>query len=343
MANMFSKNPTPDLSNLAPDSGPPTFSQEHYRPVAVRHNDPLAGLTPKQIYADCIWISKEKTNTKIMLLCILRFMDKNLRSSSMSYAQIRTACSFSDSSAIRAANAARDRWLRIEVNKGRYVPGKGNENLYHGVIPPDVIAELRRQRAKGQSVIKDETVATVADGIIERVLRKHGDAGVSDSHPGEVSHSYPEDLRGVPQTPAGCPADTLTLQDSLKKKGAPTGSGVSDSYPGPIRAMDKAAMGAALNPEIAYAERNITVSVSGKLVIGDEFREELRQAFTEEEIDGGVDCTMAAMGTNRDKVRIIAQVRRQCTFRKQDAKTAATRAAAVTRRSGSPPPETFAR
>ena len=47
-------------------------------------DDPLGNLTQWQIYQDCIWISDEDTNTKIMLLCITRFMDKKLRGSSMS-------------------------------------------------------------------------------------------------------------------------------------------------------------------------------------------------------------------------------------------------------------------
>ncbi len=81
-------------------------------------------------------------------------------------------------------------------------------------------------------------------------------------------------------------------------------------------------MAASLNPEVAYAERNITVTPSGKLVIGDELRADLRQAFTDEEISGGMDCTLAAMGTNRNKVQIQAQLRRQCTFKRDNRKHA---------------------
>ena len=78
-------------------------------------------------------------------------------------------------------------------------------------------------------------------------------------------------------------------------------------------------MGAALNPEIAFAERNITITPSGKLTIGSEFRDELREAFTDAEIDGALDCTLSAMGSNRNPVQIVAQVRRQCVYRKSDA------------------------
>ena len=157
-----------------------------------------------------------------MLLCISRFMDKDLRGSSMSYAQIAKACSFSDSTAIRSAKAARDRWLRIEIGRGRYVPGKGNENLYHGIVPQRWVEELRRQRRRGQNVTIDEGIVKAADDIVAGITRTsqrrpEQNSGVSDSHPvapSGVSHRH----RGVPQTEPGCPTDTLTPYYSLKKK-----------------------------------------------------------------------------------------------------------------------------
>ncbi len=78
-------------------------------------------------------------------------------------------------------------------------------------------------------------------------------------------------------------------------------------------------MGAALNPEVAFAERSIIITASGKLTIGSEFRKELRQAFTDAQIDGALDCTLSAMGANRNPAQIVAQVRRQCVYRKADA------------------------
>jgi len=89
---------------------------------------------------------------------------------------------------------------------------------------------------------------------------------------------------------------------------------------GPLRATTQVEMAAALNPEVAYAERNITISPSGRLTIGQEFRNELREVFTDEQIEGALDCTLAAMGANRNKVQIIAQVRRQCTFKRENEK-----------------------
>src|SRR5262245_9505769 len=73
------------------------------QPAAPTTNDPLAGMTPWQIYQRCIWISDEDTNTKISLLCLSRFMDKDLRASSMSYAQWARDCGFSERTAKRCA------------------------------------------------------------------------------------------------------------------------------------------------------------------------------------------------------------------------------------------------
>ena len=54
-------------------------------------------------------------------------------------------------------------------------------------------------------------------------------------------------------------------------------------------------MMAALGGELAYAECNISVTPSGKIVIGDEFRGELRTTYSDEQIDAALDCTLAAM------------------------------------------------
>ena len=232
-------------------------------------NDPLAGRTAKRIWHDCVWLSDEDTNVKILLLCVGRFMKPDLRSSTMSYAQIATACGFSNSTAKRAAKAAGDRWLRIEVGKGRYVPGKGRENLYHGIIPARWLAELRHRKLHGHTVSADHEIVTAADAIVAHLMRSAHQFGVSDSHP-EVE-------RGVTLTPPGCHTDTLTHYYPLEEIGgtAPT-VGVSSRHP---EENGKPKIEAVLDPEKAYAERNITVLPSGKLTIGDDFRAELLQAL----------------------------------------------------------------
>jgi hypothetical protein len=54
----------------------------------------------------------------------------------------------------------------------------------------------------------------------------------------------------------------------------------------------------------------------GKIVIGDEFRGELRTTYSDEQIDAALDCTLAAMPANRNKQAILVQIRRQCVYRR---------------------------
>ena len=151
-------------------------------------NDPLAGMTPWQIFQRCVWVSDEDANTKISLLCVSRFMDKDLRASSMSYAQIARDCGFSEPTAKRCAKAVANTWLRIGIGKGRYVPGKGHENLYDGIIPQRWADEVRRRMLGGIAVKPDEAIQRAADKVMA------GRSGVSDRYPegGGVSHGHPE-------------------------------------------------------------------------------------------------------------------------------------------------------
>jgi hypothetical protein len=116
-------------------------------------NDALAGKTKKQIFFDCVWISEDPEDTtavKLMLLCIGRFFDDDAESSSMSNAQVSRECGLHERSAKRIAEKTRGRWLRIAVKKGYHVPGKGNQNLYSGICPPELVALLRETR-QGQT------------------------------------------------------------------------------------------------------------------------------------------------------------------------------------------------
>jgi hypothetical protein len=203
------------------------YMGENWLPAAgIGHNYPLsddqiAKLTPWQLFIDCVWMSEEDTNTKIMLLCIARFMDKQLRGSSMSYSQIARDCGFSEPTAKRCSKKVRARWLRVGVGKGRYVPGKGNENLYHGVIPPDLLDELRRRKS-GVSERYPETADEVSVGHPEHVF--------------EVSDGYPEEERGITQTQPGYQADTLTPHIPQRKKEYPQQADRRDVSAAPSRA-----------------------------------------------------------------------------------------------------------
>jgi hypothetical protein len=136
-----------------------------------------------------------------MLLCIARFMDDDLRGASMSYSQVAQDCGFSEPTAKRSGKKVRARWLTVERHGGRYHPGKGSENLYHGVIPPDLREELCRR------VLEDEEFG---------VSHRHPESGVSDRHPEKPVSGYHTDTSGYP-------TDTVTTLSLNKgKKGADT-------------------------------------------------------------------------------------------------------------------------
>lgn len=65
----------------------PTNANAHEPlPASAAPNDPLARLTQKQIWHDCLWLSEHPDDSsagKLMLLCIGRFFDDNAQSSSI--------------------------------------------------------------------------------------------------------------------------------------------------------------------------------------------------------------------------------------------------------------------
>lgn len=87
----------------------------------------------------------------------------------------------------------------------------------------------------------------------------------------------------------------------------------------------------ALGGEAAYAELNITITASGALRISPDLRNELREVFSEEQIEHGLNRTLGAMGTDRNKLKIMSQIRRQCSYAKQDAAKYAPKSQGVMR------------
>jgi hypothetical protein len=82
------------------------------------------------------------------------------------------------------------------------------------------------------------------------------------------------------------------------------------------KVMTAAEMAAASNPEATAAA--VTIGKFGELEISSEFREELRKVFTESQIDRGLERAPANMGSTRDPMKIMQQVRRCCSYAKQD-------------------------
>src|SRR5262249_9317381 len=144
-----------------------------------------------------------------------------------------------------------DRWVKVKVGKGRYISGKGRENLYEGVVPQRWADELRRRMLGGIEIKPDEGIREVDDAM-------GGEYGGSDGYPATgtgVSHRHLEGDRDITQTPPGYHTDTRTSDYHLKKKvGVPPVNGVSHRHRGSRpQTNGKAEMAAQLNP--ASAER----------------------------------------------------------------------------------------
>jgi len=216
VAGLPTWTPLATSSSTAPigHNGPPS---DHDRP------DPLAGMTKKQIFVDCIWLSDEGPTTKLVLLCISRFFNPDASASSMAYSQIEADCSLSDRAvkgavadaesddtapdnrkAVRkGAQAARERWLLIERGKG-FRTASGPQNLYHGIVPERWVAKLRELRSRGVSVEADERIVRAADAAT---------AGLKG-----VQQDHPLDPRGESGASKGCRRFTLTPITPTKKE-----------------------------------------------------------------------------------------------------------------------------
>ena len=178
----------------------------------MRLNDPLARLEPKQIFVDAVWASDESATTKIFLLCIARFFDSDCRSSSMSYTQIANDCGFTESTSKRAAKAVRERWLRIEIGKGFFTPGKGRQNLYHGLVPEPVLDSLRQHKA----AMRRQAVRVSPGSQSDTPKNRGGCKEVTPSCPPGYDDGTPKHEVGVTQCyPPGYHGDTLTLDRTL--------------------------------------------------------------------------------------------------------------------------------
>ena len=177
-------------------------------------NDPLAGKTVKQIYEDCIWFSDETKKTKIFLLCISRFFNDDARSSSMSYAQVARECGLSKRHAKNIAKYVSGTWLKIEVGKGFYTPGKGFANLYHGVIPQAVADAMRAhnpQYVNRQITIEKKKLTVIAEQTTITINEVQGMHPVRQD---EVHGMHPEGVakieRGAQRDISGCTPCTRT-------------------------------------------------------------------------------------------------------------------------------------
>jgi hypothetical protein len=158
-----------------------------------------------------------------------------------------------------------------------------------------------------------------------RIFKTPDEAIVAAIEDGNLSTTVDRSIAVNPSTaasePVNCSERTGQLQrDSISSLNLTSNLGgrpyQNNRQPAQSNGQRELAIG--LGGEAAYAENNVTVSSTGKLVIGEEFRNELRQAFSDQDIDDAVNSTLAVMGADRSKTRILQQVRRQCGFARRD-------------------------
>jgi hypothetical protein len=108
-----------------------------------------------------------------------------------------------------------------------------------------------------------------------------------------------------------------------------TGRGKSANAP-PPEPNGKASLAAALGGQAAFAYRNVLIADSGKVSIGEEFRAELRETYTDSQIERGLERAPSQCAA--DPLKLLAQIRRCCSYAKQDDEKAAAGKTQSTRR-----------
>ena len=105
----------------------------------------------------------------------------------MSYSQISRGCGLSERKAKQVAQQVVGRWLEIEVGKGFYVAGHGHQNLYHGIIPPEVVQKVGDERAlrierRKVTVVAEHEVTTITGVHVVHPGREQSETGVHGLH-----------------------------------------------------------------------------------------------------------------------------------------------------------------
>jgi hypothetical protein len=147
---------------------------------------------------------------------------------------------------------------------------------------------------------------------------------------GSKPASHPQEIGSKPDTEiGGKPTGHNTTYLNTTERGAPQSereppqakpdavrAQAIDPAQKPLNAQPKvmtaAEMAAATNPEAALAAAAVKIGKFGELEISSEFRDDLRKAFTESQIERGLERAPANMGSTRDPVKII------CSYAKQD-------------------------
>jgi hypothetical protein len=143
-------------------------------------------------------------------------------------------------------------------------------------------------------------------------VTRWGDLRIAKVTPSGDIKSTPEvtsssDVRGAKVTPV---VPTVLREERGREGDAPAGA--------PPPKMSSAQMASALNPDAAFALRNIKTSPSGKLEIGDELRIELAKTYSDSQIERALERAPSQLGSLQNPLKVIAQIRRCASYAKQD-------------------------
>jgi hypothetical protein len=208
-------------------------------------------------------------------------------------------------------------------------PSRGEE--HHEKEEPSLVVRNTTRAASRGDGHHDNSGVSRGDGHHENGVASRGDPSISrgDEHHILNHKGNHKEKKGGADAPS-LPLDADATANGVRypngkdhhRQPSSAGNGTAARRNGhdPAEAARKQSeMNLALGGQAAYAERNITIAPSGKLIIGEELRAELLQTYTGAEIDGAADTTPAACGQSPTKLALLNQLRRQCVYRKQDA------------------------
>jgi hypothetical protein len=241
-------------------------------------------------------------------------------------------------------------------------PEGGGRALSHYAITKPSVEELQKKIAEACDAIRNQVRRTFppANSPVDdnpEVAVKSSTETNADDNPGVAVRSphIPKDNPpvvdnpGVDDNPMGVsddnPVDATVTGKRTGREGEASPSGqTKTTQPQSVQPRTAQPSGGQywlkpLNPDAAerieFAASQVTVSKTGKVMIGPEFHADLRQDFTDSQIERGLEKAAPYMDCTPEKR--MAQVRRACGWAKDDDRKEAARAprkSGITGRSG---------
>jgi hypothetical protein len=306
-------NPPPD-----PPRAPATWPKSDPSPLPkleeVRFAQQIEAIVDSDYSA--IW--------KLILLKVrLRCDHDTLDNAFASNATLMRAASVKDERTIREAvrDIIKDRILTREDRDGR-APSYGiSKGRLQEIIADYIVANREKlQQRRRVKPLPSELLPSSVGGT-------SNGRGEPNEPPSSNGRRYPSHVvGGVSGDPSHFMQQPLPSNESRpsipRRKG---GRGADAPSPETNGKDPKAAIATALGGQAAYAHRNILIAVSGKISLGEEFRAELSEAYTDSQIERGLERAPSQVGGSTDRVKLLAQIRRCCSYAKQDDEKAAAK------------------